>query len=1004
MSHSDGSESVSSADQDADGTSTADYPSLSDLIDLVQKGRVAPSHMDAFDPDHPTSDESAVMNRTRAFILPILVHLANRAAVVIGTVSWDKIDVLQFATGPRWEERFPLLCNFDKDADPPRSPLLPETSHEYQKSFTSAGRLKKNVFLLSIWVEPHGLKLVRADLTLKTFKWMLAACIRAGPILFGCNTNNNDSSAASSAQKITSAQVETNTILQIQCVSGCNFVLNGALNCGKCYDMRCSVCDRAPKPGDAVRMPGQGGAIAFVACTHRAAVPDKDRALVRAIPGQSAGSFAPSEATVALPTTAPAAQITPCTSAAAAQIASCTAAAAVSEVSLEPPENLSGVAVLTNEALIAHSLELGADDALADDDARVASPVHSRISQEVRQPEDNAALAGDASKRTPSQAQDAEAAIVGSDDDTSEQSSMVDVPDAAGENVAIDGGPRVNHVEDVRPRVQCGPREGFPALPVSLWMAHQPLALTFSDIVPLIRFLDADTRVWEVDDTEKGSSTSSSLMLQAEKSILRLFFVRLEAAIASTMPSSTWNNDFAMTEVRFLRHRSLEKSALQALNRRSEGAQSRHICARVVLRHAPNASVVHESSSPRGKVIELKQVGSGAWWWSVLGGCVFWGDDPFAAITSQAVVLPSCEPAPLEDSVLVDELFVFWTRPSKSGRMGTIGKAGPGKVLNKAPEAAVVTAALFNDDDIGLIMPRISSSTPSASTLLRWIGDNRMLLRVVTHFSICLNPATPHLRFVFTVDRDGNVFWPLSIEVRLGAAIVHGSVDSATLSIYEKRPPKPAVPKRPLVSFPRCPTPVDLSFNGAEAEIITPALKVRRISQALVVSPPQAAVASGVSESAIAAVTAAMTQSQTAVLTAAVHAKEAFDVSIESLKQRVGALEKENAELRVALVRAQDDGNATHVRAEAAGERLREAEARAMVGEARVEEKKEAVGLICADAQVLRNHVLRMHATQSSDEALRLGMTFATISNLQGKTPLVFPQIPKAPDLVPYNP
>ena len=43
MSHSDGSESVSSADQDADGTSTADYPSLSDLIDLVQKGRVAPS-------------------------------------------------------------------------------------------------------------------------------------------------------------------------------------------------------------------------------------------------------------------------------------------------------------------------------------------------------------------------------------------------------------------------------------------------------------------------------------------------------------------------------------------------------------------------------------------------------------------------------------------------------------------------------------------------------------------------------------------------------------------------------------------------------------------------------------------------------------------------------------------------------------------------------------------------------------------------------------------------
>ena len=179
------SESSDAGPGDADGSSTVGFPSLDDIIGLVQKSRVAPSHLaDDFDPNSPTSDQQLVMSASRKDLLPILTFLASKSVVIVGTINWHSVEVLQFAIGPTWSERIPIVVCFD-EKEPSKPASLPSS---YSGVLTSVGQLRKNFFNLSLWVEPR-IELVRWDLTRQIFKWQKAAMQSCSSVLFGTIPN-----------------------------------------------------------------------------------------------------------------------------------------------------------------------------------------------------------------------------------------------------------------------------------------------------------------------------------------------------------------------------------------------------------------------------------------------------------------------------------------------------------------------------------------------------------------------------------------------------------------------------------------------------------------------------------------------------------------------------------------------------------------------------------------------------------------------------------------------
>ena len=136
-----------------------------------------------------------------------------------------------------------------------------------------------------------------------------------------------------------------------------------------------------------------------------------------------------------------------------------------------------------------------------------------------------------------------------------------------------------------------------------------------------------------------------------------------------------------LTEARVLRHEDYFPSSRQSLNRRSELTQSSHLCARIFLSAQADRFVVHNTI--RGGDVGLRESEEGLWWWSHLDGCVFWGDDPDVAVVStldEGSFAPAdpCEP-------LAVELFLFWTRQHRAGRVSGIGK---GKKLSRANDAS----------------------------------------------------------------------------------------------------------------------------------------------------------------------------------------------------------------------------------------------------------------------------------------------------------------------------
>jgi hypothetical protein len=226
---------------------------------------VAPSHLaDDFDPNSPTSDQQLVMSASRKDLLPILTFLASKSVVIVGTINWHSVEVLQFAIGPTWSERIPIVVCFD-EKEPSKPASLPSS---YSGVLTSAGQLRKNFFNLSLWVEPR-IELVRWDLTRQIFKWQKAAMQSCSSVLFGTipnRTAKNFNKKTAIEPIIATSAISPPTLSR--CDDRCEYILHGSLACGRCPDMRCVVCELSPRTGEAVRMPGHAGCIAFSKCAH----------------------------------------------------------------------------------------------------------------------------------------------------------------------------------------------------------------------------------------------------------------------------------------------------------------------------------------------------------------------------------------------------------------------------------------------------------------------------------------------------------------------------------------------------------------------------------------------------------------------------------------------------------------------------------------------------------------------------------------------------------------
>ena len=1000
------SSSSEASGDDPDTSSTAQFPSLADVIELVQKGAIAPSFLSgAFDPKNPTADEKAKMCSSRTTVLPILSFLANKSVHIVGTYSWHRVDVLQFAIGPTWSERFPLLVIFDsKNVE--SCPVLPANLDDYNSAFTPRGRLRPTYWIMSLWVEA-GHQLVRWDLTNETYAWQRRAIIDRGPALFGVSIPEKSSSISAPAVASATGRLSSSAAAaksNIRCELRCDFVLHGMLACGVCPDMRCNICDLSPELGDAVRLPGHAGCIAYTGCRHL----DVNLTAGPVAAAEHASLFSDAlaefvEEAVPLPMIVGGDVLDVTGLAAVPNDQSFAADAAINNV---PELQLSHSQDLLSVSL----LEFACQPVISVDTPQVPvrdDPVSPRAAEADCVSERRSEAASGRESVDSSEA----------DDDANEQ-----LPAESG--AARDGGPRADHIEDAKPVAPVGPRPGFPDLTLGLWMPHKEIALTSSTVTQLERFLDAENRIWEADDTVVETTTMSSLVTSAERALLKPFFTDVEHLITSTMPACSWHSEFAVTEVRLLRHRAYGKSALQALNRRSEISQSRHLCCRILLRHFPGVTIVHNNASMTQSPCVLAQNGAGVWWWNVLGGCVFWGDDPLAALVSEATEPLSRSEAAnaLAAGGVADEVFVFWTKQTTTGRVGTIGK-GSVIVNSKPPDSPMVRSALFGTDQQTINnLEKWSASVAAtatleksglvtvsaASPLLHWIARNRFFFRSMAHFSICLKSSCPHLRFVFTIDRNGDVYWPLAVDVQFGSLLVHGSVDSLTLSIYEKKPPKVPAVKRPPP--PRMLTPVQFtSFDDVSPA--QPSQKARklgalpsmRLSAGAVAGHSAAASDIGESLSSASrnafvdavqtATSAALQTTQVALSNAHETTKSALQAAMEVQKLQIGVLMSE-------LHKCREELDETKRALAVAQQRYVDSDARVAVEKARVDEYARAAEVAGARLAVASEHIMETNANAPAYEAQRLGMTLAAVCATSGKGTMAFPTIPAAPERV----